>query len=69
MFSCACFIIRTLNILTIVVLNSQYDHSNIPAKSGSDDCCLLKLCFLSFGVLCNFLIAKYNVLSKRKRCK
>ena len=45
--------IKALSIL-IIVLNSQFDNSNIPAISDSHACSVFSNCFLPFGVPCNF---------------
>ena len=61
--------IKALSIL-IIVLNSQFDNSNIPAISDSHACSVFSNCFLPFGVPCNiFLIAVHDIPGERKCCK
>lgn len=45
---------RTPSILIIVVLNSHYDNSNIPAMSGSNACSVFSSCV--FHLLVYFVI-------------
>lgn len=58
---------RALRILTTVVLNSQFDDSNIPTISDYDVCFGLQIVCVPFGMPYNFfffLIARHVVLGK-----